>query len=213
MCGSRRSRHKPIIGLAGGIGAGKSMVAGILAEFGAGLIDSDSIGRAQLGEPAVVETLSGWWGDSILDAQGGIDRRRVGDIVFADSRERTRLEQLLHPRVLREREALAERFQADAAIYAIVLDSPLLFETGLNHHCDAVWFVDADREVRARRVACSRGWTPEELERREKLQKPLDFKRVGADYSIVNNSGIDDLRSQVARLLSLVLEHRPHAKP
>ena len=213
MCGSLRSRHKPIIGLAGGIGAGKSMVAGVLAELGAGLIDSDAIGRALLCESAVADTLRGWWGDSILDAEGRIDRRQVGDIVFNDPAQRARLEQLLHPRIERRREVLIEKFQADPGIRAIVLDSPLLFETGLHRCCDAVWFVEADREVRARRVAASRSWTSEESNRREKLHKPLDLKRAEADDTIVNNSGIDDLRPQVARLLSRVLERTPHARP
>ena len=213
MCGSLRSRHKPIIGLAGGIGSGKSMVAGVLVELGAGLIDSDTIGRALLGEPAVADTLRGWWGDSILDVEGRIDRKRVGDIVFNDPAQRVRLERLLHPRIEREREVLIERFRADPGTCAIVLDSPLLFETGLHRRCDTVWFVEADREVRARRVAASRRWAPEELERREKLQKSLDFKQAKADDNIVNNSSIDDLRPQVARLLSRGLKRPPHVRP
>ena len=210
MCGFCRTKHKPIIGLAGGIGAGKSSVASILTELGVGLIDSDAISRAQMSGPEVAETLSRWWGDRVLDEHGGIDRKRVGDIVFEDSAERMRLEQLLHPRVVRERTALVERYEADPAIRAIVLDSPLLFETGLDKQCDVVWFVEAEQEVRAERVATSRRWSPEELGRREKLQKPLDFKRANADYRVVNSSGIDDLRPQVVHLLNQALERAPH---
>lgn len=212
MCRALRSKHKPIIGLAGGIGAGKSVVARILTELGAGLVDSDALGLAVTSAPAVTETLRQWWGDSILDAAGTIDRRRVGDIVFNDAAERIRLEQLLYPSIARERAVLVERFQADPVVRAIVFDSPLLFETGLDRQCDTVWFVEADREVRTRRVTAARGWTPEELGRREKLQKPLDLKRAKADYSIVNNSDIDDLRLQVVRLFNLVLERTPRAK-
>ncbi|MCK4657897.1 MAG: dephospho-CoA kinase [Phycisphaerae bacterium] len=212
MCRSLRCEHKPIIGLAGGIGAGKSVVAGILAKLGAGVIDSDAIGRRLMSEPTVVEVLRSWWGDSIVDAEGGIDRRRIGDIVFADSAQRARLEHLLHPRIVRERELLIERFLADPVVRAVVLDSPLLFETGLDRRCDVVWFVEAERETRTRRVATARSWTPEELRRREKLQKPLDFKRARADCTIVNNSSVDDLRSQVVRLLSLALQETPRAE-
>lgn len=206
MCGSRRSKHKPIIGLAGGIGAGKSMVAGILADLGVGVVDSDAISRGLLADAVVVERLTDWWGDSVLDAQGRVDRGRVGDMVFSDSARRERLEQLLHPLVAREREESIKQLQADPAVRAIVFDSPLLFETGLDRACDVVWFVEAERVVRTGRVATSRNWTPEELGRREKLQKPLDSKRARADYTIVNNSGIDDLRPQVVRLLDLLLE-------
>lgn len=198
--------------MAGGIGAGKSMVAELLAESGVGLIDSDAIGRALLSDPVVTETLRKWWGSSILDAEGRIDRKQIGDIVFEDSAERARLEELLHPIIVRERERLIERFQSNPVVPAIVLDSPLLFETGLDRRCDVVWFVEADRKVRTRRVAVSRHWAETELGRREKLQKPLDFKRTNADYIIVNNSNVDDLRAQVDHLLKLVLEQAPHAK-
>ncbi|MFH0981762.1 MAG: dephospho-CoA kinase [Planctomycetota bacterium] len=204
---------KPIIGLAGGIGAGKSMVARILRDLGAGLVDSDEIGRALMSEAVVVETLRGWWGDTILDAEGRVDRRRLGDMVFGDAARRARLESLLHPRIAQERAGLVEQFQADPAVRAIVFDSPLLFETGLNRECDVVWFVEADPEVRARRVANARGWTPEELERREKLQKSLDFKRTQADDILVNHSDADELRLQVVRLFNRLLGRTPPVKP
>jgi len=212
MCESRPCSGKPVIGLAGGIGAGKSMVAALLAELGAAVVDSDAIARAILSDPGVAETLRNWWGDSVLDAQGRIDRRRVGDRVFTESSCRDRLEQLLHPLVAQERGRLIERYRADPAVRAIVIDSPLLFETGLDRACDVVWFVHAERLIRTERVTASRSWTPEELDRREKLQKPLDFKQAKADYSIVNNSGIDDLRPQVVRLLDLILERTAHTK-
>ncbi|MCP4594473.1 MAG: dephospho-CoA kinase [bacterium] len=213
MSESCRSENKPIIGLSGGIGAGKSVVASILKEFGVGVVDSDRIGRVVLDDPGVLSVLRDWWGDSILDSTGGVDRERVGDIVFADSRERSRLERLLHPLIARERASLVRQYQADPAVSAVVFDSPLLFETGLSQECDVVWFVAADRAVRTRRVASSRSWTENELDRREKLQKALDYKQASADDMIINNSDIDDLREHVARLLHQLLERTPHEKP
>ncbi len=212
-CGSRRCKRKPIIGLAGGIGAGKSLVAKILTECGAGLIDSDAIGRALLAEPEVADTLRGWWGEEIFDAEGRVDRRRVGDKVFADSVQRARLERLLYPRIAREREAAIARYEADPAVGAIVLDSPLLFESGLSRVCDTIWFVEAEEAVRVRRVADSRGWSRAELDRREQWQKPLELKRANADYILVNNSDMDDLRLQVVHLFQRVLERATHKKP
>lgn len=205
MCGTRPSERKPIIGLAGGIGAGKSTVARTLAELGAGIVASDEISRSLICRAEVVGVLRQWWGDSILDAEGRVDRQRIGDRVFGDAAQRARLEQLLHPLVAQERGALIKQFQGDAAVRAIVLDSPLLYEAGLDRECDVVWFVEAERGVRARRLEQVRHWSLEELDRREKLQKPLDFKRAKADYRIVNNSSIEDLRLQVARLFSLVV--------
>ena len=210
MSGALRSERKPVIGLVGGIGAGKSRVAQILAECGAGVIDSDALSRALLAEPEVVATLRKWWGEAILDREGRIDRGRVGDMVFTNAVERARLEGLLHPRIAQERLARLARFQADPAVRAVVLDSPLLFETGLNRQCDTVWFVDADPEVRAQRVTAGRGWSRAELDRREKLQMPLDLKRGRADSNIVNNSDAAALRAQVVRLFHQVLDQATH---
>lgn len=201
------AKTKPVIGLAGGIGSGKSMVARILASLGAGVIESDVLAHQELSDPEVIRTLTEWWGDSILGPDGRVDRRRLAARVFKHPEEKARLESLIHPRVARRREKLIQAFGAEDAVCAVVLDSPLLFETGLDQRCDAVVFVEAERSVRAERVRKARGWSAEELDRREKLQAPLDKKRSGADHRIVNNSGEDELRSQVVRWFNRLLEN------
>jgi dephospho-CoA kinase len=203
---SPRARAKPVVGLAGGIGAGKSKVARILASLGARVIDSDALAHQELRDPEVIRTLTEWWGESILDPDGQVDRSRLAARVFAHAEEKARLEGLLHPRVARRRESLIWELERDDAVRAVVLDSPLLFETGLNRRCDSVVFVDAEASVRAERVRRTRGWSEEELHRREKLQAPLDKKRSGADHTVVNNSDEDDLRTQVVRLFNRLLE-------
>lgn len=203
---SPRAGKKPVIGLAGGIGSGKSMVARILATLGAGVIDSDALSHQALGEPEVARTLTEWWGDSIRGPDGQVDRIKLGQRVFQSVGEKARLEALLHPRIARQREALIEAFQANPAVRAIVLDSPLLFEAGLHQRCDAVLFVESDASLRAERVRLTRGWPPEELARREKFQKPLDIKRTQADHIVVNNSGRDALRHQVVRFFNRLLK-------
>jgi dephospho-CoA kinase len=200
------SRRKPVIGLVGGIGAGKSEVAGILESLGAAVIDSDRLAHEQYSRPSVVATLRGWWGDSVIRPDGGVDRRAVADIVFRKPGELARLEELLYPLIDAERARLASKFDEDDAIRAIVIDAPKLYEAGVDRHCDAVIFVEAPESIRLDRVARSRGWTREELIRRESLQEPLDKKKARADYIIENRSGIEPLRTMVETTLLSVLD-------
>ncbi len=89
-----------------------------------------------------------------------------------------------------------------------MLDTPKLFEAGLERICDAVVFVDAPRARRLERVGLSRGWGEAELDRRENLLDPLDKKRARADYTVVNDSGFDELRRSIERVLSTIIESR-----
>ena len=198
-------RTKPIIGLAGGIGAGKSTVARLLESLGAAVIDSDRLAHEALEAPDVIVTLRGWWGSSVCTPDGEVDRKKIGVIIFDDPAERVRLENLLYPRIRGRREELIAVYESDPRVKAVVLDTPMLFEVGLNERCDTVFFVEADRSVRVRRVSESRNWTEEELKRRENLQKPLNMKKASADHVISNYTDIEELRSQVERVFSSVL--------
>ena len=114
----------------------------------------------------------------------------------------TRLNALVHPRIDVLRKTLMDRYLADPGVKAIIWDTPLLVEVGLDRDCDAVVFVEASDEIRRERVRQSRGWSAAELEKREKSQLGLDKKASIADY-YVNNSG-DEVASllQVQRVLS-----------
>ena len=200
-------RRKPVIGLAGGIGAGKSEAARILADLGAGVIDSDALAREELNAPDVIKAIRDAWGDEVLTPDGKVDRVRLRRI-FAHPTERQRLESLIHPRVARRRERLQESFEADPSIRAVVLDSPLLFEAGLDKTCDVVLFIEADRATRQKRVEQTRLWSDAELEKREKLQKALDLKKRSADYIVENNSTVEKLSRQLADFFSqLITDH------
>lgn len=96
-------------------------------------------------------------------------------------------------------------FNADPSVRAIVFNSPLLYEVGLDKECDVVLFVDCDRRTRIERVARTRGWTGQELDRREKLQKPLDMKRETADHIVTNDTDVAALRSQIKPLFERLL--------
>lgn len=204
----QRAGHKPVIGLLGAPGAGKSLVAGQLAALGCAVVDADALAREALGEPAVKEQLARWWGPDVLDERGEVDRSALARIVFADRAALEQLESLTHPRVRQKRAFLHEQYQARPAVKAIVEDTPLLIESGLDADCDAVIFVEASLPTRVARVA-RRGWSAEELDRREKNQTPLDIKRKRADYVVNNDADEASTQDQVRRVLSRIITHEP----
>lgn len=197
---------KPIIGITGGIGSGKSFVAALFGELGCAVIDADAHVRAAYGDPEVRQTLRQWWGAGIFKEDGSVDRGAIARRIFSDSADRTRLEGLIHPIVNAARQREMGILATDTGTVAFVWDTPLLFEVGLNSQCDAVVFVDAPFEMRLERVTRSRGWTEAELVRRENLQWPLDRKREIADYVIRNTADAADARNQVRSVLSRILE-------
>ncbi len=202
---NKAATRKPVIGLTGGIGSGKSTVAAAFAQAGCAVINSDELNSAQLATPEVIAELASWWGDKILTETGQLDRRAIASVVFQDPTQRERLESYVHPRIARESDRLMAEFQATPSVRAIVLDSPLLLEAGLDAKCDAVIFVDADDQTRLSRVEQTRGWSEDQWRRREKSQFALDKKRGRADHVLANNSSdLDELRSTVDDILQSI---------
>lgn len=177
----------------------------MLAELGAGVVDSDALGRNELRRPDIEEQLCRWWGRGILHVDGGVDRKKVASIVFGDPSQRRRLEALIHPRIADRRNQAIADFEKRPDIKAVVLDSPLLFESDLHLICDAVIFVDAGLDVRRQRSEKERNWSADELARRENSQQPLDMKRARADYVCVNNSTPAALRDEVAKIFAKIV--------
>jgi dephospho-CoA kinase len=203
---SGSSTRKPVIGLSGGIGSGKSFVADRFRELGCLVIDSDQQVRTAYDDPQVRGILKEWWGDSVFRPNGEIDRSAVAVRIFGNQKDRDRLEGLLHPIVNQARERAMAEATNNPQIVAFVWDTPLLFESGLNRQCDAVVFVDTPQDLRMRRLRENRGWDAAEVAAREKLQWPLDKKREIADYIVVNTADADSIRSQVREILSRTRE-------
>jgi dephospho-CoA kinase len=200
----------PVIGVTGGIGAGKSAVAQMLGTLGTLVIDSDTLAHEELRSADVIEAIKAQWGSAVFRANGQVDRAALGSKVFGDPAELKKLENLLYPRINRHRRKIIAEHAGRPGLRAVVLDAPKLYEAGVDKECDAVLFVDADEEVRIRRVAKSRGWGPAELARREKMQIPLDKKRAMADYVVVNNhTGLDSLTPELKRILDSVVGSKP----
>lgn len=189
-----------MIGLMGGIGAGKSSVARLLQQLGAEVIEADAMAHKALQENEVQKQIVQRWGPQLL-VKGEIDRRALAAIVFpktevAERVNLTWLEQLIHPVVMRYiREALVQIAASDKP--AVVLDVPLLWESKLFQECDILLFVDAPLEVRQTRVSQNRHWSLEELNLREKFQGDIATKRSSAHYIINNTGDLDKTFQQV----------------
>ncbi len=179
---------KPVIGLLGAPGSGKSTIARAFEALGCVVVDADAIALAQYADPEVRETIRRWWGGGVFLEDGRIDRRAIGRKVFREATERERLEQLIHPRVHAERERQRQEAFADPDVVAVIEDCPLLLETQLDESCDLLVYIDVPEAIRDARLADTRGWSSEEARRREAAQTPLDTKRERADY-VINNAG------------------------
>lgn len=197
--------RKPVIGLVGGIGAGKSWVARQFAALGCAVFDADAVAQRVLDEPEIRQVLVNWWGPGVVGVDGRVDRAAVARIVFEQPEALERLEGLVHPRVLQERRRLIQEWQRDPSVVAIVDDTPLLMEKGLDRECDVIVYVAAEESVRRRRLALQRGWSAGELERREKRQLALDMKARRADYCIDNSTDDSCCFEQVRWILSQII--------
>jgi dephospho-CoA kinase len=202
---SKETRSKPVIGLAGGIGSGKSTVARLFGALSCLVIDSDALSHEALQTPLVKQELRAWLGETVFDPDGSVNRKRVAAKVFAEPAAAQRLAGLIHPEVARKREQFTAEAMANPAIKAVIWDSPLLFEAGLNLQCDAVVFVHVPRESRINRLAAGRGWDAQELDKRENLQFSLDKKGELADYCIDNSGDEASTLRQVRHVLSQIL--------
>lgn len=197
-----------VIGLVGGIASGKSTVARLFAEQGAGVLDADQIAHACLERPAIRSAVVARFGAGILGEDGRIDRKALGSIVFDDPDARRDLEAKVHPCVAETMRARLAEMAAAGAPRAVVLDVPLLFESGLDALCDTVVFVDTPIEIRRERAQRERGWDAGELDRREKNQQSTEHKKARADSMIRNLGSIEPLRAQTRELLQKILsEH------
>lgn len=189
----------PVIGILGGISAGKSLAACALAAEGARVVDADHIGHAVLREAEVVEALVRRFGPEIRNVRGGVDRMKLAKLVFADAESLAFLNALTHPRI-RQGVAKAVEEAVSQGAPAVVIDAALLLEHNLGaDRCTHLLFVDVPEAARRRRAAEARGWTEDEHRRRESSQWPLPRKRAAADV-VIENAG--DPREFTDRVVS-----------
>lgn len=190
------------------------MVAAELAALGAFVFDADASVHELLENPIVRETVVAVLGREILTEQGTLNRKTVARLVFGEdelARERLQfLERLLHPLAL-ERCLKRRKEKASEGVGVFVIDAPLLLEAGWSTLCERLIYIDAPADVRYHRAA-ARGWSPREVEARERRQVSPKLKAVRADFIIDNSRGADDLRRQVREVWQALLLLQPERR-
>ena len=197
---------KPIIGILGGIGSGKSAVAQEFAKLGCKVIDADKIAHKLIEQPAVKDSIIKLFGNSILEPTGKVNRKKLGEIVFGDGDKLQSLNQIVHRHVLEEAEELIGQYNRGNQVKAIVLDMPLLVEVGWAKRCDKLVFVDCKPELRASRAKKIGIFDKNQLKIRENLQISLDNKAKLSDNTVDNNSDFAALAGQVAEIFSCIMD-------
>lgn len=187
-----------IVGLTGGIGAGKSAVAARLAEHGAVIVDADVLAREVLGAGTLgLAAVVAEFGTGVLTEAGDLDRPRLGALVFSDAEARLRLNAIVHPLVSRRSADIAAAAPAGAVV---VHDVPLLVENGLGPAYDVVVVVLAPEDVRIQRLRETRGMSAEQARARMAAQASDEQRRVVADVVLDNSGLLADLHQQVDEL-------------
>lgn len=188
------------IGITGGIGSGKSTVGAMLKEMGAAFIDADKVGHRLLREDESLKAeLVSLFGDSIINGDGQINRRRLAAIVFADRESLGRLNTATHSRI--DRAIAAETAAYRKEDYpAVVIEAPLLIEAGWAGNTDIIWLTEAPPEVVLRRLVERMGYTEAEARARIAAQISNDERRRYATAIIDTDTSLEELRRRVDAL-------------
>jgi dephospho-CoA kinase len=191
--------YRCVIGLLGGIAAGKSTVAGMFAQLGATVIDADAIAHEVLDKPDTRERIEARWGSEVIGDDGKVDHEALAQRVFDDAQEVAALEAMTHPAIVATMRQQVADSRESADVMAVVVDAPLLLESELDELCDVLVFVECPDHVRQARTH-ERGWSVEELERRESHQHPVQTKREIAHCVLDGNASPETTFQQVQQL-------------
>lgn len=194
-----------VIGIVGGIAAGKSFVTKEFIAQGAEHFDADKEAKELYNLPSVVSEIKKRW-PTVVDSKNVVDKSRLAQIVFSPTeqgaRELSKLNALLHP-ILNGVFITWLKKRQDARL--VILDAPLLLEAGMDSLIDYLVYVDADFAVRQKR-AVERGWEPDEIIRRESRQLPLCEKKERADFCVNSSSSSSQVREQVAKIVATLFQ-------
>ncbi len=198
-----------VLGLTGSIGMGKSTSAGFFRKAGVPVYDSDAAVHALYAGRAAPLVEAAFPG---VVVDGAVDRQRLGERVLGDGQALARLEAIVHPLVREEEKAFLDEARRNGAPL-VVLDIPLLFETGAEARCDAVVVVSAPAEVQRARVLARPGMTVERFERIHVKQLPDAEKRRRADFVVDSSKGLDEAEAQVRDIIAAVAGRSGRAAP
>ncbi|MFM7013686.1 MAG: dephospho-CoA kinase [Actinomycetota bacterium] len=186
-----------LIALTGGIAAGKSTVAKLFSEHGAETIDADEVAR-EVVKPGTLglDQITKEFSTAVLDRYGNLDRAKLAELVFSDSKKRMRLESILHPLIRERTQELFRKSDKRIVIYSV----PLLVESGVNHDFDFVITVEAGKANQLKRLLEQRGMSESEAISRIDAQATEEQRRKRADWVIDSSGSLSEVREQVSEL-------------
>jgi dephospho-CoA kinase len=189
-----------VIGLTGGIGSGKSTVARVLEELGAVTIDADKVGHEAY-QPGTKtwQDLVATFGKEIISADGSIDRKKLGAIVFGNPEQLARLNRIVHPRMFDMMQERIEQYRMQGA-KVVVVDAAILFEANWTPLVEEVWVVVASEPVVVARAKARTGLPEEQIRARIRSQMSNEERIKKADAVIQNDGGLEELQTGVKEL-------------
>jgi dephospho-CoA kinase len=205
-----------IVGLTGGVASGKTAVSQVLKEEGAYIIDADQIAKELVlpHQPAWSELIRAF-GQEILHEDGSIQRKKLADKVFADPKQRERLNQILHPRIKEEMDRRAKEIGEKDPEAIVVIDAPLIIELGDHREMDKLIVVTSTQTQQIERLRDRDGTNPEEALRIVSSQMPLKEKLKFADYVIRNEGSIEATKKKAKKvyqeLKKVALQKKRHS--
>ena len=191
-----------IIGLTGSIASGKSTVASMLKEYGLPIVDADLVAR-QVVEPGseTLQQIAAAFGADVIQADGTMDRAKVGALIFNDEAKRTQLNRIIHPAIRAEMLRQRDGYIA-AGERNVVMDIPLLFESKLQSYVEKIIVVSVSEETQLARLMARNTFSEEEATARIRSQLAMDVKEAGADAVINNNGSVEETAAQLHAILT-----------
>ncbi len=188
-----------ILGLTGGIGTGKSTVAKMLREKNIPVVDTDSISKEIIEYPEVIEKIKAEISSKIFNNENKLDRKKLSEIVFENKDKLKKLNEIMHPVILKKMWEEVEKLKKDYKI--IVVDIPLLFEINMENEVDKVLLIYSSKEIQIERIMNRDGRTREEAIKIINSQMPLYKKREKSDYIIQNNDSLEKLKKNLDKVV------------
>ena len=202
------------VGLTGGIASGKSTVDRMLVNMGAHLVDTDQLAR-QVVEPGsrALAEISQAFGPDMIDADGNLDRERMRALAFGDAQARAKLGAIVHPRINGLVSAELTRLAAQHPLGVVIVDVPLLFETGWDKRFDCTVLVYVPPQVQLERLMARDHCGPQAAQAALDAQMPLENKKKKADFLVDNSGSLDETLKKVQRLWQDLLNRARSTQP
>ncbi len=188
-----------ILGLTGGIGTGKSTVAKMLREKNIPVVDTDSISKEIIEYPEIIEKIKAEISSKIFNNENKLDRKKLSEIVFENKDKLKKLNEIMHPVILKKMWEEVEKLKKDYKI--IVVDIPLLFEINMENEVDKVLLIYSSKEIQIERIMNRDGRSREEAIKIINSQMPLYKKREKSDYIIQNNDSLEKLEKNLDKVV------------